>query len=98
MFSAVAAACQINWRLCTEGQRGALNQTESKLREVGAIPDDIKQFYKWWCVHDWRGQKGEPPEPHQIREEWGRFEEWQDNQNGTGKSEPELVKPAFLED
>lgn len=27
----------------------------------------------WWYANDWRGQKGEPPAPHFVRETWGRW-------------------------
>jgi hypothetical protein len=90
MFAAVAAACQINWRIGTDEQKGALNLTEKKLRQdASATPADVGEFVAFWNAHDWRGRQGDAPEPHQIREEWGRFEEWRKNgkppyNNGNG--------------
>jgi len=87
MFSALAALCQVDIAVCTDEQRGALNQSEARLRKAKAAPDmlgvgvdDWHTFAHWWYWHDWRGKKGEPPKPHQVREEWGKFRSWQDDQ------------------
>jgi len=83
MFSALAELCQVDIATCTTDQRGALNQSEALLRKAGATPevlgvhaDDWQTFAHWWYRHDWRGKKGEPPKPHQVREEWGKFTSW----------------------
>ena len=83
MFSALAELCQIDIAVCTNDQRGALNQSEASLRKAGATPDalgvhtdDWQTFAHWWYRHDWRGKRGEPPNPHQVREEWGKFTSW----------------------
>jgi len=86
-FSALAALCQVDIATCTKEQRGALNQSEASLRKAGAMPDmlgvrtdDWQTFAHWWYRHDWRGKKGEPPRPHQVREEWGKFTSWREGQ------------------
>ena len=77
MFEDLAKLCQIDWRVCTKEQRGALNQTEKRLRcKVSATSGDIEQFGKWWYQHDWRGRQRQPPKPHQVRETWGQFLNW----------------------
>lgn len=73
MFTALARACSIDLAMITPGQRGALNQTERMLREAGVKPEQIADFRAWWDREDWRGKRGDAPEPHQVREEWGRY-------------------------
>lgn len=76
MFSAVIEACDWSLATLTGRQRGQANQTEKVLRKAGATPPDIRAFRSWWDAHDWRGEEGSPPRPHQIREEWGTFIGW----------------------
>lgn len=73
MFTALAEICAIDLRTLTEGQRGQLNQSEKILRDAGATPEQMPGFRAWWDRDDWRGKKGEPPEPYQVRAEWGRY-------------------------
>jgi len=75
MFKALAEICAIDLRTLTEGQRGQLNQSEKILRDAGATPEQMPGFRKWWDREDWRGKRGEVPEPHQVRAEWGRYME-----------------------
>lgn len=84
MFAALAEVCQIDLTVLTDAQRGALNQSERKLRSAGASPDDVGEFAEWWPICDWRGQRGQAPRPHQVRETWGQFVKWRDN----GKPRP----------
>jgi len=85
VFSALAEICAIDTRTMTNSQRGMLNQAEKRLRQARASPDMIHDFTEWWLKHDWRGQKGQAPQPHQVREEWGRFTAWRDGQNSKTK-------------
>jgi hypothetical protein len=94
MFSALANLCQINLQTLTEKQRGILNQNEAKLRAAGIAVDDLTAFSAWWYKYDWRGRGDEkqgrppvPPAPHQVREEWGKFEKWNGGQTG-----PKVIK------
>lgn len=64
-FSAIAAVC----RMDADANRGRLNRAEKALR--GYPPAIILHRYGphgWWYVHDWRGQKKQPPTPEQICE------------------------------
>ena len=100
IFSALAKVCAINWSIATEKQKGQLNQTEKKLRPARASPQDIQAFGKYWYAVDWRGKKGDAPRPAQVREEWGKFRQWQQNSDSgvmfleRDKETGELVAPT----
>jgi hypothetical protein len=32
--------------------------------------DKLGKFYLWWKANDWRGRKGQKPEPHQVIQTW----------------------------
>jgi len=96
MFSALASLCQISLKTLTEKQRGVLNQNESELRKAGVCPADVDAFGLWWYEYDWRGRGDEkagrpsaPPQPHQVREEWGKFEAWR---NGNKTTQPNIIR------
>jgi hypothetical protein len=89
MFATLAWLCKIDLEMMTGKQRGLLNQTEKRLREAGVEPDDLEEFYEWWYAEDWRGKKGQAPEPHQVREEWGRFDSWRED-HGDGSVVAEI--------
>lgn len=78
MFTALAEICQIDTKLLTKEQRMQLNQSEKRLRKAGNTPADLADFPRWWYANDWRGRKGEPPKPHQVRETWGQYEAWRE--------------------
>ena len=95
MFSALANLCQISIKTLTKKQRDILNQSESRLRGAGARPADMDAFSEWWSQFDWRGRGDEkqgrpsvPPQPHQVREEWGKFETWR---NGRKSVQPKHI-------
>jgi hypothetical protein len=48
--------------------RGCYN----KLAEVDPpiTMDKLRKFYAWWYTVDWRGKKGQKPEPHQVIQAW----------------------------
>jgi len=73
MFNAIAKVCQINWRVASSRAKGQINQSGKKLRDEGFSSDDILSFGEWWFAKDWRGVKGQPPTPAQIRDEIGKF-------------------------
>jgi len=82
-FKALAEICDISLASLTSSQRGALNQSEAILRKkAGATPHDLRAFRRWWDAHFWLGQRGQPPKPHQVREEWGRFRAWSNEDEG----------------
>lgn len=70
LFEAVAEVCRVDWNLCTNKQRGELNQTVGILREQGHTPAEVQVFARWWAAVDWRGKKGQAPTPSQVRENW----------------------------
>ena len=72
LFEAIADVCAIDWKICTEAQRGRVNQTARILRGEGHTVDEVTIFGKWWVAFDWRGKEGQPPTPEQIRENWKR--------------------------
>lgn len=74
-FMALAEACSIAVGLATSNQKRQLGQSAKLLKKSGALPDDLARFRAWWDENDWRGKKGQPPAPAQVREEWGRFVE-----------------------
>lgn len=96
MFSALVSLCQYNLKTLSQKQRGILNQNESKLRDAGASPSDVDAFAEWWYECDWRGRGDEkqgrppaPPQPHQVCDEWGKFEAWR---NGRKSSQPNVIR------
>lgn len=78
-FGALAKTCSIDWRGCTDKVRGQLNQSAGiLLNKLGATPEEILAFREWWDRYDFRGQKGDAPRPHQVRDCWGQFRDDQD--------------------
>lgn len=62
-------------RLMAEAQRLMASPPAGSVGER-PTPDLIRQHYGqrgWWWTHDWRGQRGELPNPLFIRETWGRW-------------------------
>ena len=85
-FVALAAVCQVDLRIVTDSVRGQLNQTNGLLcKKTQASPDDIRAFGEWWYKVDWRGKQGNAPRPAQVREEWGKFRQWQQQQEAGTK-------------
>jgi hypothetical protein len=76
MAIAIAKVCQIDMRLATKRQKGAVMQTAKHLRDAKIAPEQVESFGAYWEAVDWRGQRGSPPVPAQIRTEWGKFSEW----------------------
>jgi len=93
MFTALAEICGIDWKVCTDNQRGALNQSEVRLRKAGATVAEVREFVDWWRLYDWRGKKNQRPKPAQVREEWGKFKAWV-AERATGPPPPK--KPTQL--
>ena len=78
-FEALALVCAIGISkgALTEKQRGILNKESNKLRTVlKATPRDILGFKAYWFDNDWRGQRDQWPQPHQVREEWEKYQRW----------------------
>lgn len=85
MALAIGKVCQIDMRLATKRQKGAIMQTAKHLRDAKIAPEQVTDFGEYWDKMDWRGIKGSPPVPSQIRTEWGKFSEWS---KGSGSELP----------
>lgn len=96
MFSAVARACRIDTKLCTNAQRNQVAQTAKALSKAGKLPEDIPKVETWWYIHDWRGKKGEAPRPAQLQEVWEQAMTQQSYTNGrhAQQNNPERIKMA----
>jgi uncharacterized protein YdaU (DUF1376 family) len=70
LFESLASLCRINWKVCTDAQRGALNQTCGILRKQGHTAEEVESVGQWWWRTDWRGKQGQAPTPAQIRDVW----------------------------
>lgn len=94
MFGVLAQVCQIDLRTLTAKQRGQLNQSGKVLRDAGIAPADVTAFGEWWLANDWRGQRGDPPRPAQVRETWGQFDAWRKNGGSNGNRGRSRSTPA----
>lgn len=76
LFRALADLCQISTdsKLITKKQRGQLNAESKRLRDADIDGLALEAFGRWWYAHDWRGKKKQPPDPSQVRSEWGKFQ------------------------
>ena len=73
-FTVLADTCSIDISVATTKQKNQLGQSAKLLREkAGATLADIAHFREWWDAHDWRGARGQPPSPAQVREVWGQY-------------------------
>jgi len=73
MFGSLCESCQLDWKVMSETAKRQVNQSGKKLREASYTPDDILACGRWWWDNDWRGKKGEPPTPAQLRDVMGKF-------------------------
>jgi hypothetical protein len=76
MAIAISKVCQIYMHTATEKQKGMVMQCAKNLRQANIKPEQVMAFGEWWFKMDWRGKRGSPPLPHQIRTEWGKFKAW----------------------
>lgn len=74
LFEAIATTCQIDLQLCSQAQRKAITQTAKRLAETGKKAEEILAFAAWWAKFDWRGRKGEPPQPSHIQDLWAQWQ------------------------
>jgi len=76
---ALADVCGIG-KISTREQQLQLNQSAAQIwkeQELAGVSADqvvcnIAQAADYFHKHDWRGKKGQPPTPAQIREVWGK--------------------------
>jgi len=76
MFAAIAKLCQIDLTLITQTDRGKLNRVTKQLLDAGKTPAHIPQFARYWYAADWRGRRGQPPDPWDIPRNWARARVW----------------------
>ena len=76
MVMVLAKVCDIFLRTATKKQLGMLAQTAKSLRRTGVTVEQVVDFGVYWGQTDWRGKRGNPPVPAQIRTEWGKYEAW----------------------
>lgn len=76
MFTVLTEVCEVDLSVISKKDRGAFNQAEARFRKNGYCPKDVKDFKTWWDLHDWRGEKGQPPQLNQIRQTWGQYLKW----------------------
>lgn len=72
-FLALTEVCVVELSVATDAQKGQLGTSAKMLKKAGATPEQIAAFGSWWYDNDWRGKKGQPPTPAQVRSEWGKF-------------------------
>lgn len=84
MFGCLATVCKIDLTLISDKQRGQLNKESAKLVKANIQLEEITKFGEWWKAYDWRGQRGQPPLPSQVSENWGQFKEQNGRQPGNG--------------
>lgn len=94
MFSAVAELCQIDLDLISKKDRGKLNTVSKRLRDEEKAPAHLDQFKRYWYAADWRGVKGQAPQPHDILSSWGRAKEWLNGGQNARHGNERRSKPA----
>ena len=86
-FMALSNLCVVNLKVATKAQRSQISQSANILKKAGVMPEQIDAFGNWWYDEDWRGKKGQPPTPAQVRSEWGKF-----MKSGVAKGTQRIVK------
>jgi hypothetical protein len=75
MVYKLSQICKINLGRASGKQKGQLGTAAELLIKTGVSPPQLDGFIKRWYANDWRGVKGQVPEPHQVCEEWDRMED-----------------------
>jgi hypothetical protein len=78
-----------DWKKLPGVTRGILNKAASQLRKVKATPEQVRDFWPWWKVHDFRGRQNKRPDPWEVVKQWTVYlnsQNGQDHDNsGIGK-------------
>ena len=61
---ALADVCRLDIKVV----RGRLFKRAKALLKAGYTIQNIRDFERWWYKNDWRGQKGQPPNPELVIE------------------------------
>ena len=86
-FEAVCICVGWDYKVITKEQAGQVAQTWGILTKAGYTLDDLREFYRHWKYHDWRGLKGQFPTLSQLRSEIGKVKNLDKsvmNGNGNG--------------
>lgn len=78
IFGALAEACKINRRMATGKQLGQLRDAAAAIwrgeaargRSPDQVAADVPYVLQDYKTYDWRGKKGETPDPIRIQEHW----------------------------
>jgi hypothetical protein len=80
LFLALAELCHIELRAASDKQKGQLGKASKALVNLVTDLDQFKEkFPVYWLAMDWRGQKGQSPDPPQIQEAYGDYCHWLKN-------------------
>lgn len=80
LFLVLADLCHIELRAASEKQKGQLGNVSRTLVNLVMDIDQFKvKFPAYWAAMDWRGKKGQSPEPPQIQEAYGDYCHWLKN-------------------
>ena len=98
-FEAVCICAGLDYKVITKEQAGQVAQTWGILEKAGYTLDDLREFYRHWKYHDWRGKKGQFPTLSQLRAEIGKVKNLDKsvmngngNGNGNGSSMSRKVR------
>ena len=69
-----------------------LHKLSSNLLDLGYTPEKVADFARWWKVNDWRGRRGQPPTPWQLKSLIGSMEK-----ENTGDPASEEKRQKFLD-
>ena len=69
-----------------------LHKISSNLLDGGYTPEKVADFALWWKVNDWRGRRGQPPTPWQLKSLIGSMEK-----ENTGDPASEEKRQKFLD-
>ena len=72
-----------------------LHKLSSNLLDLGYTPEKVADFARWWKVNDWRGRRGQPPTPWQLKSMIGGA--LKQGTNDTGDPASEEKRQKFLD-
>jgi len=79
LFQEIMTVCQHTDHTITPAIARHISAAAERLAAQGATPEDVRLFPTWWATY-WKGRNGNPIEPRNVMEEWGRFTAWRNQQ------------------
>jgi len=73
LVQAVKAVCQIDPVLATRRKLQQATEAAQAFAQAQVPATQLPAFSAWWMTYHWLGQRGQPPTPAQLRDDWGRF-------------------------